>query len=392
MSDEVERTPDELQIHDLRMRIFSAQLIEVPLPEEAFPGLLPASYRAPVPLLIWPPAEEQGTETQGVDLEITPYNIYFGALRARAQTAEPARAAELSSLILHMNKDAARELCELGRGFTSSDLATAIMHYELALELEPELYEACQDAGMCHLMLAELAPHQAEDHLDAAEELILRGLELEPDAALAHWSLARLRWLQGDTEGSRSILESYLQQNPEAAGREMVEEALERGFENYTGLAPEDEEELDFERAQQLTFGGNPAAALDLLRPLAERHTESAEIWFIYGAALRRAGDPEESERCLRRAARLAPAEPFVQWELALTCEALQQYPAAEMALCRALEMDPANAQYLCDLSRIRLALNDAEGAREAALQAYELAPDDTAVQETMAAAGAPRR
>ena len=373
MSEEV----DEGQI--LRENLFQADLLQLPAPEEGIPGFLPEWYDGTLPTLVYPPLSERGLQDgDNVNLEVSPYHLYYGAMRELAETADAERAEVLRRLILEWNAQAAQEVCQMARVYVEQDAETALLHYELALEIEPNLYEATQDAGMCEFALSNINPEEREDRLDSAEDLFRRAIELHPEAGLSWWSLARVLNDRGDAQEAQGVLIQFLQEHPEGEQRDMVEAALQGGFEAGQ-VTPE---QAAFQQAQMMAFGDNPAGAVEILTPMAEAYPDAGELWFVLGAAHRRSGNNAEAERCLRRAARLAPTEPFVWWELSRAYADDQQWSAAENAIRRSLEADPENAIYLCDLGKALLAQGDREGAEEAINKAAALVPDDPAVQE----------
>jgi tetratricopeptide (TPR) repeat protein len=371
---------DEGQL--LRERLFEGDLLELPYPEGGIPGFLPEWYDGPLPALVYPPLAERGVKDgENIDLQISHVNIYYGALRALAETAETERAEELKRLVLGWNETAAAEVCQLGRMQVERDVETAILHYELAMELDPAMYEAVQDAGMCEYALAQAVPDDREERIETARSLFERAVELRPEAGLSWWSLARAHFDLGEGAEAEALLRRFLEEHPEGEQREMVQDALRHGFESASAEADaQDDARQTFAEAQALAFGDDPARAVELLQPLAEAYPDSGEVWFTMGAAYRRSGPAAEAERCLRRAARLAPAEPFVWWELARACMDTGGWRPAEEAIRKALELDPENAIYHADLSRILLGLGDREGARDAIDRAQELAPDDPEV------------
>src|SRR5688500_5287670 len=84
----------------LRDHLFDADLLELPAPEEGIPGFLPESYEGPLPVLVFPPLAERGVqEGETINLEVTPYHIFYGALRELAETAEVERADILRRLV-----------------------------------------------------------------------------------------------------------------------------------------------------------------------------------------------------------------------------------------------------------------------------------------------------
>lgn len=371
----------------LRENLFQADLLQLPAPEEGIPGFLPEWYQGTLPTLVYPPLSERGLQDgDNVNLEVTPYHLYYGALRELAETADAERAEVLRRLVTEWNADAAMEVCQLARLHVETDAETALLHYELALEINPELYEATQDAGMCEFALSNQNPEEREERAESAEELFRRAIELRPEAGLSWWSLARVLHDRGEQAEAQAVLLQFLQQFPEGEQREMVEAALQTGFQAEQ-VSPE---QAAFQQAQAMAFGDDPQGAVELLQPLAQAYPDTGEIWFVLGAAHRRSGNAEEAERCLRRAARLAPAEPFVWWELSRAYADEQQWSAAEDAVRRALEVDPENAIYLCDLARALLAQGNRDEAEEAVQKAYDLVPDDPMVLETRELLGGP--
>ncbi|MFN3650628.1 MAG: tetratricopeptide repeat protein [Armatimonadota bacterium] len=382
MSEENEN-PAEQPGQELREHLFEADLVQLPPPDSDLDGFLPNWFEGSLPALVYPPlAERNLADGDTVDLQITPYHLYYGALRELAETAEAERGDTLRRLIGEWNPQAAYEVCEIARLYVEHDPETALLHYELALELEPELYEATQDAGMCQYALSTVEEEDPEERRDAAEELFRRAIELRPQSGLSWWSLARLLNDRGDAAGARGVLEQFLREQPEGEHREMIEQALGAGFE---GEQPSDEQLL-FQQAQALAFGENPAEAVEMLTPLAEAYPDSPQIWFVLGGAHRRAGDYAEAERCLRRASRLAPAEPFIWWELASAYAETEQWRAAEDASRRGLEFDPENPGFLVVLGRALLGQGDREAAEDAIYRAQELIPDDPEVQAAVQA------
>jgi len=380
-----EEDVDEGQV--LRAHLFEAELIQLPPPEDGPPDMLPEWFTGSLPALIYPPIQDRGLALgENIDLQITPYHLYYGALRELAETADAARAELLRQLVLGWNPQAALEVTQLARQLIESDVANALLHYELAMELDESFYEAHQDAGMCHFALAGIDGEDREDRLSTAEELFRRAIELRPHAGLSWWSLARVLNEMADGAAALGALQQFLSEYPEGEQREMVEDALHHGFEvHQEGPGPDQQARAQFLEAQSL-LQQDPARAVELLEPLTEAYPDSGELWFVLGSAHRHHQHPTEAERCLRRAARLAPQEPFIWWQLAGACTDLREWKEAEEAIRKALEPDPDNPIYLCDLGRILLAQGDREGAEDAIHRARDLVPDDPGVQEALAA------
>ncbi|HEU4753263.1 MAG TPA: tetratricopeptide repeat protein, partial [Armatimonadota bacterium] len=274
---------DEGQL--LREHLFAGDLLHLPPPEEGIPGFLPEWYAGELPALVYPPLGERGFEPgENINLQVSHYNIYYGALRELAETADADRGEVLRKLVLEWNPQAALEVCELARLQIERDVESAMLHYELAMELDDSLYEAAQDAGMCQYALSNMDQEGREEHLENAEELFRRAIELRPEAGLSWWSLARVLFDRGDPQGSEIVLRQFLADHPEGAERDLVENALQTGFQEGS---ISDEQSM-FQQAQALAFGGNPQQAIELLQPLADSYPDVGEIWFVLGAAYRR--------------------------------------------------------------------------------------------------------
>jgi len=373
----------------LREHLFEGDLLRIPVEGGEGLALAPSWFHGPVPVLLFPTLAELGHASgEEVQVDVTPYAVYYGALRELAETADAERAALLRRLACEWNPQAALEVSQLARLHLERDMEAALLHYELALELDGTLYEALQDGGMCHYALAHAGGEDMEAHREEAEALMRRAIEQRPAAGLSWWSLARLLCERGEGEAAAALLAEFLRRHPDGEQRDMVEAALAEGFE-ATALY---EDQAAYRQAMQLAFGEEAARALPALRELAGRHPDSGEVWFGLGAAERRAGQHAEAERCLRRAARLAPAEPFIWWELCRACRELRLWRDAEEAVRRALELDGENAGYWQELGEILTAQGDRPGAREALERALELAPEDQAIRAELAALGnAPR-
>lgn len=294
----------------LREHLFDGDLLQLPQPEEGIPGFLPDWYEGTLPVLVYPRLQDQGVQQgDNVNLEVTPFHIYYGALRELAETADEERAEVLKQLTSGWNANAALEVRQLAR----KHIEKALLHCELAQELDAEV-----------------------EGIDQAAEIVQTALDFLPDEEGV---------VGGDGQGE---------------------------------MSPEQE---DFQEAQRI-MNEDPQRAIELVQPLADAYPDTGELWFILGAAHRRAQDYEEAERCLRRAGRLAPQEPFVWWELSRTSFEAGRLKEGEDAIRKALELDAQNPIYLADLAKLLAAQGDTDGAEEAIQQAEELVPDDPEIQE----------
>lgn len=82
--------------------------------------------------------------------------------------------------------------------------------------------------------------------------------------------------------------------------------------------------------------------ALRLLREEAARQPENPNVHMTLAAALRQAGEFEESARCLESAVAQFPARPALRFNLAMSLAGASRWAEAEAAIDRVLEIEPA--------------------------------------------------
>lgn len=369
----------------LRLYLFEGDLIQLPRPDDDLDGFLPQSLTGSLPALLYPPLSEQGIEPGAqINLEITPYHIYFGALRELAESADEERAEILRTSILSWNPNAALELCEMAQPFFDTDLETALLHFELALELDENLYEALQNAGTCELALAADDEEGPGERLETARDLFERAIAARPENGLSWITLAQVLHQQGDSDGGKETLIEFLETYPEGENRELVQQMLQVALEEPSVPdGPSPEETAAFNEARELAWGQDPARAVELLEPLAAAHPDEMQVWFLLGAAQRRVGNLAEAERCLRRTVRRAPQESFAWSELAQTYLEEQRWKEAREAIERTVQLDPDNPLHILHQAQILEGAGETEEACEAIEKAYALVPDDPSIVET---------
>src|SRR5207237_10878453 len=92
----------------LRESRFAGDLLQLPPPDEGTAEFLPEWFTGPLPALVYPPLGERGIQQgESINLEITPYHLYYGALRELAETADAERGEVLRRLVLEWNPQAA---------------------------------------------------------------------------------------------------------------------------------------------------------------------------------------------------------------------------------------------------------------------------------------------
>ena len=81
----------------LREHLFYGDLLQLPAPEEGIPGFLPDWYKGELPVLVYPRLQDRGVQQgDNVNLEVTPFHIYYGALRELADLRAGSRCRPLS--------------------------------------------------------------------------------------------------------------------------------------------------------------------------------------------------------------------------------------------------------------------------------------------------------
>ena len=106
-------------------------------------------------------------------------------------------------------------------------------------------------------------------------------------------------------------------------------------------VPPDDEPDLDVERARELTAAGLPLPATYLLSRALVRDPDSVPALTALAEALLGLGDALSAQVAARRAATLAPSAPGPQALLGDALTALDDAAAAEVAYRKALELQP---------------------------------------------------
>jgi hypothetical protein len=113
---------------------------------------------------------------------------------------------------------------------------------------------------------------------------------------------------------------------------------------------------------------------------------ESPRVWYNYGNALLRRGDPAGAAEVLAGAVRLAPQDAAIWTNLGVAQQRLRAYEAAERAYRRAAELAPRDAQILENLGSLYLARGDLEAARAAFAAALRIDPQRATARRALRA------
>jgi TolB-like protein len=162
--------------------------------------------------------------------------------------------------------------------------------------------------------------------LKQSEQLYARAIELDPKFALALARYSQLEsWIfhtydptRERREKARALAEQALQLQPD-----LPEAHLAMGFSQYYGDNDFDAALKEFEVAQH----GLP---------------NEAEGYLALGAIQRRLGQWSESTASLKKAASLSPKDSWVLQNLALNYQMLRDFDAANKAIDRGLQINPA--------------------------------------------------
>ena len=250
-----------------------------------------------------------------------------------------------------------------------TDLAQKIAH-ELRAKLSPtekaQMTRKPTESGEAYLafMEAHNLQNAVEDlgKLKQSEQLYARAIELDPKFALA---LARYSYLESwiahtfdptreRHEKARTFAERALQLQPD-----LPEAHLAMGFSLYYGDNNFEAALKEFEIAQR----GLP---------------NEAEGYLALGAIQRRLGKWPESTASLEKAASLNPKDSFVLQNLALNYQMLRDFDAANKAIDRGLQINPAGTGLWDIKSRLAIAEKGDLSVSEKAFQMVKSMPMDS--------------
>jgi cytochrome c-type biogenesis protein CcmH/NrfG len=299
-------SPGEL----LRHHLFDGDVLQLPAPDEGIPGFLPEWFSGPLPVLVYPPLRAQGIqEGDNVNLEVTPFHIYYGALRELAETADEARSAVLRQLVMGWNAGAAQEVGQLAR----RHIEHALLHCELAQELEGAPAGLAQAAEIVEAALAHLPegsdaalgePSDAQVAFQQAQQLLnsdpARAAELARPLAEAHPESGEV-WF---------VLGAALRRTGDLG-------EAERCLRRAARLAPS-EPFVWWELARALLAGGHGRPAEEAIRRALESDPEHPLYLADLGRALLAQGDREGAAEAIGKAQALVPDDPEVAEAAAL--------------------------------------------------------------------------
>lgn len=267
------------------------------------------------------------------------------------------------------------------------DLEGAIDNFETTVRLKPDFAEAQRDLGLAIFersnsgdlttavetleKSARLAPNNAKVHyylgfiyatksnLDAAEAEYRKALMCDQRMAVAHWELARLRYLRGDLDRCLSEISEAEKINPTYTTQR-----------NYPGVTVLSMKTL---YAQCLEYKGRLAQAINAYKELARLRGSDA-LYIKHITELQKRIKLIEKER------RKKPLTYDPEEVEAMVAKGIEQYEdgaldAAKVSFERALELNPISTEGLMNLCAVQEAQGDLNGAAATNRKAIEVNP-----------------
>ncbi len=264
---------------------------------------------------------------------------------------------------------------------TDPDAALARLRQTLAL--------GGDEAGSARLRLGELLMEQGK--LEEAGSEFRAALEANGDDARAHLGLARVESQTNDPKAALPQLEraaadpharkAALLLRSEVHQRLGDADAAERDLQAADAL-PDDApwpDPLVQEAAEQATGQlvrlthanellreDRAPQAVALLHDILLDYPDSAQAWFLLGKGLIRVNDLAAAEAALRRATRIAPADPEYHYDLGTVLFQLRQSASAAECFRKATQLKPDFARAYYNLGHCLKQQGDRDGARKA--------------------------
>lgn len=103
--------------------------------------------------------------------------------------------------------------------------------------------------------------------------------------------------------------------------------------------------EDDFERGKRLYVQGDAAAALPLLKRIAESRKKDADAWYYLGLALNSLGRPKDARKAFEKSVKARPDSAGARASLSYTLLLLGKVRDAEREAERSIALDPKHAE-----------------------------------------------
>jgi tetratricopeptide (TPR) repeat protein len=258
-----------------------------------------------------------------------------------------------------------------------SNVATARKRIELALERGEDTADARYVLGLVE---------SASGNEVGAVEQYRAALDRDRDHPEANFALAKRLEAEGKLEEAQETLaHAFHARTPsleiamafgDLSFRTKDLEAAREAFAAARELAPGDDRAA-YNLATVYLALGNPAEAVELLRPLAEREEPHDAAAFNLAEAYRATGALDSARELLRALLERQPAFPGASFALGLTLDALGDLPGAETAYRAALSLEGDDLGPFINLASVLERLGRVEEARAILEQALALSLDE---------------
>jgi len=192
-----------------------------------------------------------------------------------------------------------------------------------------------------------------------ARSTLLDLIAVDPENAVAHYTLARVLSQLGDKDGAARELDQTLRLDPRYWRARIA-------------------------TAERLLVLGELAEAAQHIQVLKQQLGDRPDLWILEGRLKQLSGKPEAALALFRQAHAKAPSNISLMHQ-AGALVALEQSDEALSLFKKWLEEYPEDAASWLDVGSIYLALGDIEGAREAYSQVVKLSPDTAAALNNLA-------
>ena len=219
-------------------------------------------------------------------------------------------------------------------------------------------------------------------HVDSAEMVFKKGLEVYPDNVFLNRSLAYISANKGDDEAAIRYYEKVVELQPNSlddwkrlaplyAKVERTEDAI-RAYQKIIELDPGDAEARTILTAL-LRETGDEEAALEQMELALEKDPTNKQLLFDLGRAYMRSKDWDKAAEKFERLLELDPNDIVVREDLARVYQRSEQYRKAIEENKNILKLDPNNVRAMAQIAYNYFLLGQLQTARNYARRAIRL-------------------
>jgi Flp pilus assembly protein TadD len=255
-------------------------------------------------------------------------------------------------------------------------------HRDAAVELIMRALEIDPNYGLARLNLGLV--YRSMRRLDLAEAELRKAIEIDVASDSAHANLALVLRERGDVEAAEAELSRALTLNPQnCEARNNLgslckdEGRLEEAESHYRAalsLRPHNAR-IWLNLGSVAVARGDWDTATHSFRAATQADASAAEAWSSLGFALMRAGRLGDAEAACRQALSLRPDWPDALVNLASVLKSQNDFSAAEQECRRAIELVPTHSGAWAQLGTVLQARDDAVEAEACYRRAIELDP-----------------